>query len=72
MCTSLIKIMTQNTFFVEWPNYNELQVFIIIRSLIFLNQIVCAMVAPVLSHFELCSLKYDTFEKLMTNKSKIC
>ena len=30
------------------------------------------MVAPVLSHFELCSLKYDTFEKLMMIKSKIC
>ena len=26
------------------------------------------MTAPVLSHFELCSLKDDTFEKLMINK----
>ena len=26
------------------------------------------MVAPVLSHFELCSLRYDTFEKLMMIK----
>ena len=41
MCTSWIKIMTQNTFFVEWLNNNELQVFISIRSLKFLNQCLC-------------------------------
>ena len=58
--------MTQKYFFIEWLN-DKLQVFISIISLIFLN--VCAMVAPILSHFELCSLKDDTFEKRMMSKS---
>ena len=30
------------------------------------------MVAPVLSHFLLRFLEYDTFEKLMMIKSEIC
>ena len=42
--------------------------FISIRSVKFLNQCLC-MVAQVLSHFDLCSLKDDTFEKLMMIKS---
>ena len=41
MCTTWIKIMTQNTFFVEWLNNNELPVFISIRSLKFLKQCLC-------------------------------
>ena len=42
--------------------------FISIRSVKILNQCLC-MVAQVLSHFELFSLKDDTFEKLMMIKS---
>ena len=60
--------MTQNAFFVEWLNNNELQVFILIRSLNFLFN-VCAKIAQVLSLFQLCSLKDDTFEKLIVIKS---
>ena len=59
--------MTQKIHFCGMEN-NELQVFISIRSLKFLNQCF-AMVAPVLSHLELCSLKDETFEKLMMIKS---
>ena len=55
--------MTQEYVFVEWPNYNELQVFISISWTTEISKsMFCTMVAPVLSHFELCSLKYDTFE----------
>ena len=36
-----VRLLHKNTFFVGWPNYNELQVFIIIRSLKFLNQCLC-------------------------------
>ena len=59
--------MTQEYLFVEWLNNSKLQVFISITSLKIFN--VCAIAVPVLSHFELCSLKDVTFEKLMMNVS---
>ena len=62
--------MTQKYIFVEWLNNNELQVFISIRSQIFLYQYLCnGSKFKVLSHFELCSLNDDNFEKLMMIKS---
>ena len=60
--------MTQNTFFVEWLNNNELQVFISIRSLKFLNQCLCNG-STSFKPFELRSPNDDTFEKLLMIKS---